>query len=124
MAALALSLACGASLALPRQAPVSGGVAVVDLGPDSAVPPRAQWGDLPLAVVRDNGHWFALLGIPLDTLPGELEISVSGASTATVRKVIVLIKNSPEQRLTIKDKRKVEPNPDDLARIAREKEVT
>lgn len=124
MAALALSLACGASLALPRQASVPGGVAVVDLGPDSAVPPRAQWGDLPLAVVRDNGHWFALLGIPLDTLPGELEISVSGASTATVRKVIVQIKNYPEQRLTIKDKRKVEPNPDDLARIAREKEVT
>ncbi|HXE39182.1 MAG TPA: M23 family metallopeptidase, partial [Azonexus sp.] len=30
----------------------------------------------------------------------------------------------PEQRLTIKDQRKVEPNPDDLARIEREKEIT
>ena len=124
MAALALSLASGACLALPRHAPVPGGVAVVDLGADSAAAPRAQWGDLPLAVVRENGHWFALLGIPLDTLPGELEISVSGASTATLRKVNVEIKNYPEQRLTIKDKRKVEPNPDDLARIAREKEIT
>ena len=34
------------------------------------------------------------------------------------------VKNYPEQRLTIKDKRKVEPNPEDLARIERERETT
>jgi murein DD-endopeptidase MepM/ murein hydrolase activator NlpD len=38
--------------------------------------------------------------------------------------VAVQIKNYPEQRLTIKDKRKVEPNPDDMARIEREKQTT
>jgi hypothetical protein len=27
-------------------------------------------------VVSDHGRWFALLGIPLDTLPGDLEIGV------------------------------------------------
>ena len=40
-------------------------------------------------------------------------------STATVRNVAVRSKTYPEQRLTIKDKRKVDPDPDDLARIAR-----
>jgi murein DD-endopeptidase MepM/ murein hydrolase activator NlpD len=113
-----------AAIALPKHAPVPGGIAVIELGSDKSAAPGARWGEQPLAVVRDNGRWFALLGIPLDTLPGELEISVSGASTATVKKVNVQIKNYPEQRLTIKDKRKVEPDPDDLLRIAREKAVT
>ncbi len=108
------------ALALPRHAPVPGGVAVIDLGPTGQSAPAARWGEQSLAVVRDNGRWFALLGIPLDTLPGELEITASG----TLKRVTVQIKNYPEQRLTIKDKRKVEPNPDDLARIDREKEVT
>ena len=108
------------AFALPRHSPVPGGIAVIDLGPASQTAPTARWGDQPIAIVRDNGRWFALLGIPLDTLPGELDIMVSG----TIKRVTVQIKNYPEQRLTIKDKRKVEPNPDDLARIEREKEVT
>jgi murein DD-endopeptidase MepM/ murein hydrolase activator NlpD len=110
--------------ALPEHAPVPGGVAVVDLGPAAGAAPAAQWGGRPLAVVAERGRWFALLGIPLDTPPGELEIAVSGGSTATVRTVTVRPKHYPEQRLTIKDKRKVDPDPDDLARIAREKEET
>jgi murein DD-endopeptidase MepM/ murein hydrolase activator NlpD len=96
-------------------------VAVVDLGPVSQPAPTARWGEQALAVVRDHGRWFALLGIPLDTLPGELELAISGGTT---RNVTVQIKNYPEQRLTIKDKRKVEPDPDDLARIEHEKETT
>ena len=122
-AALALGLIAPLAAALPKNAPVPGGVAVLDLGPAPSAP-SAHWGEQPLAVVRDNGRWFALLGIPLDTLPGELEISVKNGSTVTLRQITVGIKNYPEQRLTIKDKRKVEPNPDDLARIAREKETT
>ncbi|MBS1141259.1 MAG: Peptidase [Proteobacteria bacterium] len=112
------------AFALPRHAPVPGGVAVIDLGPGSQMAPTARWGEQPVAVVRDNGRWFALLGIPLDTLPGELEIRVSSGATTTTRQVAVQIKNYPEQRLTIKDKRKVEPNAEDLARIEREQKIT
>jgi len=122
--ALALALVSTASLALPQHNPVPGGVAVIDLGVAGATPPTARWGEQPLAVLRDGGRWFALLGIPLDTLPGELEISVFSGSTATGKPIAIGAKNYPEQRLTIKDKRKVEPNPDDLARIEREKEIT
>ncbi|QLQ26859.1 MAG: peptidoglycan DD-metalloendopeptidase family protein [Dechloromonas sp.] len=124
MGALALGLAWSIGWALPAHSPVPGGVAVVDLGPAGQSAPTARWGEQPLAVVRDGGRWFALLGIPLDTLPGELEIGVSSGSTATGRNVAVQVKNYPEQRLTIRDKRKVEPDPDDLARIAREREIT
>ena len=122
--ALALSLAGSAGWALPVHSPVPGGVAVVDLGPAGLAAPTVRWGEQPVAVVRENGRWFALLGIPLDTLPGELEIGVFSGSTATGKSVTINVKNYPEQRLTIKDKRKVEPNAEDLARIEREKEVT
>ena len=124
LGAQALALVSTASLALPQHNPVPGGVAVIDLGVAGTTPPTARWGEQPLAVVRDGGRWFALFGIPLDTLPGELEISVFGGSTATNKPVAIRAKNYPEQRLTIKDKRKVEPNPDDLARIEREKQIT
>jgi murein DD-endopeptidase MepM/ murein hydrolase activator NlpD len=110
--------------ALPQHAPVPGGIAVIDLGTATIAAPTARWGEQPVAVVRDKGHWFALLGIPLDTLPGELEIRISAGATTSSRQVVVQIKNYPEQRLTIKDKRKVEPNPDDLARIEGEQKIT
>lgn len=113
-----------AAFALPKHSPVPGGVAVVDLGPAGQTVPTARWGEQGLAVVREGGHWFALLGIPLDTLPGDLEIAVFLGPTVALRQIPVRIKNYPEQRLTIKDKRKVEPSPEDLARIEREKEVT
>ena len=113
-----------AAFALPRHLPVPGGVAVVDLGPAGQTTPTARWGEQPVAVVQEKERWFALLGIPLDTLPGDLEIAVFFGPTVALRQIPVRIKNYPEQRLTIKDKRKVEPSPEDLARIEREKEVT
>lgn len=118
---LAASLAAAA---LPRHSPVPGGIAVVDLGPAGSEAPTVRWGEQPIAVARANDHWFALVGIPLDSLPGDLEIGVFFGSTVATRRVSVAIKNYPEQRLTIKDKRKVEPNRDDLARIEREQKVT
>lgn len=121
--ALLLSHAISA-LALPKHSPVPGGVAVVDLGPAGQTVPSARWGEQPLAVILEKGRWFALFGIPLDTLPGDLEIAVFLGPTVALRQIPVGIKNYPEQRLTIKDKRKVEPSPEDLARIEREKETT
>ena len=117
-------LLTGSALALPTHAPVPGGVAVIDLGAASGGQPAARWNEQLLAVVAEKGRWFALLGIPLDTLPAPLEITVSGPAGERRLSVPVGIKNYPEQRLTIKDKRKVEPDPADLARIEREQAHT
>jgi len=124
LCSLAIGLASGTAIALPKHSPVPGGVAVIDLGPSSLPAPTARWGDQPLAVVNDNGRWLALFGIPLDTLPGELEIAISGSAGTSSKSVAIKLKNYPEQRLTIKDKRKVEPDPEDLARIEREQKIT
>lgn len=129
---LALAAATPA-FALPQHSPVPGGIALIDLGPANQPAPTARWGEQPLAVIEDKGHWFALLGIPLDTLPGEMEISIFSGSTlgpafnsvvAASKNIAIRPKNYPEQRLTIKDKRKVEPNLEDLARIEREQAIT
>jgi murein DD-endopeptidase MepM/ murein hydrolase activator NlpD len=108
----------------PQHLAVPGGVAVIDLGPAVGQKPQAHWDQQPLAIVAERGRWFALLGIPLDALPVPLEIQVSGASTAARISVPVGTKNYPEQRLTIKEKRKVEPSPEDIARIEREQAHT
>lgn len=126
LALLAGLLPSLSAFALPMHAPVPGGIAVIDLGPANGARPQARWDQQPLAVVIEGGRWYALLGIPLDALPVPLEIRVSRRSTATAETISIPIgsKNYPEQRLTIKEKRKVEPDPDDLARIAREKAHT
>jgi len=122
--ALALALLCSLAAALPSHAPVPGGVAVLDLGPVGQAAPTARWGEQLLAVVRESGHWFALLGIPLDTLPGDLEITVAEGPRSSTLRLPVLVKNYPEQRLRIRDKHQVEPDAADLARIEREQEIT
>lgn len=122
--ALLLALISATAQALPLHAPVPGGIAILDLGPSTQPAPTAYWGEQPLAVVDEHEHWYALLGIPLDTLPGELEIRIAGGTRPGPRSVVVQLKNYPEQRLTIRDQRKVEPNPDDLARIEREQAIT
>lgn len=124
LAALSLFAIALNAAALPQNAPVPGGVAVIDLGAATQTAPSARWGEQPLAIVKDKGRWFALLGIPLDTLPCELEVHVNSGATVVARTVQVGIKNYPEQRLTIKDKRKVEPSPEDIARIEREQKIT
>jgi murein DD-endopeptidase MepM/ murein hydrolase activator NlpD len=117
-------LLAGSALALPQHAPVPGGVAVIDLGSASTEQPVARWNEQPLAVVADKGRWFALLGIPLDSLPAPLEITFGSASGERRLSVPVGVKNYPEQRLSIKNKRQVEPEAADLARIEREKSHT
>lgn len=120
-------LACfiaGPSFALPQNAPVPGGVAVIELGNAREAPPRARWGEQPLAVVQERGRWYALLGVPLDTLPGELDIQVERNGRSETLSVPIRAKNYPEQHLTIKDQRKVEPSAEDLARIEREQAIT
>lgn len=110
--------------ALPRHLAVPGGVAVIDLGPDSRPRPQAFHDTSPLAVVAHAGRWHALLGIPLDALPVPLEVTVAEAASSRTISVPVGTKNYPEQRLTIKETRKVEPSPEDLARIEREQAHT
>ena len=117
-----LALAAGPALAAPRHLPVPGGVAVVPLQAPAGKAPRAFFGDTPLAVVREEGRWLALLGIPLETPPGRLSLRLEGSDAATAE-VEVRAKDYPVQRLTVRNPRHVNPTPEDELRIAREQEI-
>ncbi|WP_062383449.1 peptidoglycan DD-metalloendopeptidase family protein [Pseudomonas abietaniphila] len=100
--------------------PVPGGVAVVDLGP-AAQPPKATWQGKPVLVVKDqDAHWLAIVGIPLTIKPGTSQQVNSGGRNLPFT---VASKKYPEQHITLKNQRQVNPNPDDLKRIEQELDV-
>jgi murein DD-endopeptidase MepM/ murein hydrolase activator NlpD len=100
--------------------PVPGGVAVVDLGPATQAP-KATWQGKPVLVVKDqDARWLAIVGIPLTTKPGTSQQVNSGGRNLPFT---VGNKKYPEQHITLKNQRQVNPNPDDLKRIEQELDV-
>ena len=110
--------------AAPQDSPVPGGVAVLPLEAPAGQAPKARLGDAPLAVLREGGRWLALVGIPLDTSPGPLPITVEQGGATQSRTVTVRAKDYPVQRLTVRNPHHVNPDPEEEARIAREQEIT
>ncbi len=108
-------------VALPLNAPVPGGVAVVAL-PASADPPEVTYHDQPVLVTQEQGRWLAVVGIPLDAKTGEHRLHARYPDRARTLTFTVKDKKYREQRLRIKNKRQVDPNKEDLKRILAEKE--
>jgi len=111
--------------ALPRHAPVPGGVAVIalDASIGKAGPPAVHFQGKPQAVVRQGQRWVALVGIPLDTPPGRYAIDLtSEGSAAPALGFDVRRKDYPTQRLHFSDSRLVEPPPELAQRIAAEQQ--
>ncbi len=99
--------------------PVPGGVAVIDLG-TGAGRPQAWYANRPVMVVQDQGHWLAIVGIPLKTPKGRQQITVQTARDRKRVSFEVGIRRYTEQHITLKNQRLVDPNPNDLERIRRE----
>ena len=117
---LALLLVCcsGALQAadLPHAEPVPGGVAIVPLQRSGGKAPSAYFNGDRVMVLKAKQKWLAVVGIPLDTRPGSHVLRAKGRSLSfTVRD-----KQYAVQRVTIKNKRKVDPTADDLKRIRRD----
>lgn len=116
--ALLLVLSGGASHAapLPQVEPVPGGVAIVPLERAGGEAPRAYFNGDRVMVLKGERNWVALVGIPLDAKPGSYAVTASGRSLSFT----VQDKQYAVQRVTIKNKRKVDPTTLDLKRIRRE----
>ncbi len=111
-----------AHASLPEASSVPGGIAVVPLGSATAITTRPQtWlGGQPVLVTSDHDQWYAVVGLPLDLAPGQHELSVKIGSETKAQPFEVEAKKYPEQRITLKDKSKVELSPADLARAEHE----
>lgn len=126
--ALALLIGLQPAMAQPLpHEPVPGGVAAVPIGPahtDTA--PKAFYGKKRVMVVRagDPPEWVALTGIPLAAKAGTLSIEVE--NTEGKRRSIrfpVQSKQYREQRITVKNRRHVNPDPLDMERIGKESKL-
>lgn len=99
--------------------PVPGGVAVIDLG-DAPAAPQAFLGGKPVLVVKEQDRWRAVVGIALKTQPGTQTLEVREAGAPRAVTFSVGSKTYPEQRITLKNTRQVNPEPQDLTRINKE----
>lgn len=115
-----LSLTGTSVHALPEQALVPGGIALLQL-PNYKKDTKVFFHDKRIAVFPYKNTWVAMAGIGLSNKPGDYEFSINRADGLSVKsKITVEYKKYDEQHLTIKNKRKVNPNKEDGKRIANE----
>lgn len=106
--------------ALPEQALVPGGIALLKL-PDYTKGTEVTFKNKRIAIFPYRDTWIAMAGIGLTTKPGDYEFLIKQTDKQTIKtKVTVEYKKYDEQHLTIKNKRKVNPNKQDSERIASE----
>jgi len=117
---LVLLIFSSAIHALPEQALVPGGIALLELS-DYKQDTKVFFENKRVAVFPYKNDWVAMAGIGLSTKPGDYEFSIKHADgQSETRKINVKYKKYEEQHLTIKNKRKVNPNKEDNKRIAAE----
>ena len=106
--------------ALPEQALVPGGIALLGL-PDYKKDTVVKFDGQRVAVFPYKDSWIAMAGIPLHAKPGDHQFSIEHHTGVTLNtRISVVDKKYQEQHLTIENKRKVNPNENDLKRIALE----
>jgi len=100
---------------------VPGGIAIVPLGVSTEQSaPTVIWNARAIATLPAAGEWSAIVGIPLNTEIGAHKLNVSSNEQALSVKFKVTPILYAEQRITLTDKRKVNPAPLDMERITEE----
>lgn len=124
----ALMLISSSTAALPRAAPVPGGILLLPLpGHETAAqPPITRYQGHRVMVVEavktgypTPARWLAIVGIPLTAEPGQHRLDIEPAASVTF---LIEAAHYPEQHITLTDQRKVTPLPADLLRIEQERQ--
>ena len=114
-------LSAGA-LAFPNHSPVPGGIATLAIAPTSAPLPLVFYQNNRVTVVPYEDEWVALVGISLDAKTGTHQIDITNPTTQKTFSAPFQVnaKKYRLQRLTIRNKNKVNPNKKSTQRIIRE----
>jgi murein DD-endopeptidase MepM/ murein hydrolase activator NlpD len=102
---------------LPANAAVPGGVVSIELTVPLTSVPSVMFNNHPIAVVKYNDSWHAVVGLPLSLKPGRHSIDVDGEAVTFK----VIDKAYPEQRITLKTRKHIDLSAADLARHRGEK---
>jgi murein DD-endopeptidase MepM/ murein hydrolase activator NlpD len=109
---------------LPLAAPVPGGIAIVCVGRAAGPAPQVMFEGQRVLIARMGNAWGAVVGLPLALKPGSHEIAVvQGEKTERTIPFQVGRREYDKQYVTLANRRQVEPEPEDLRRIAREQEI-
>jgi murein DD-endopeptidase MepM/ murein hydrolase activator NlpD len=108
-----------------REARVPGGVALVRVADARAPAPTVTLNGARVWVTKHQNAkqaagWYAVVGLPLTTKPGEQVLNVSAGGVDSTTRFRVAAKQYPVQKLTFTDKGMVEPSAENMARIERE----
>lgn len=118
---IALVLLTHASLAwaLPQNNPVPGGLLVLAI--PSADISQVSFDGLRVPIVEENKQQYALVGLSLDIKPGKNHLLMTKLDGSQIRHDFhIQDKKYTEQRLIVKDQRKVDPTAEDMVRIQAE----
>ncbi len=118
-----LGVAGVARAELPVASLVPGGVAVLPLTTEDTPAPIAHFQGQRVLVTRQNGHWQAVVGLPLSLKPDEyaLDMKLPGLDASSPVVFRVADKHYQTDKLTITNKRHVDPGAEDMLRITRER---
>lgn len=109
---------------LLQPSPVPGGIAIVAIAPANTPAPVVRFQNQRVLVLRANGMWQAVVGLPLSLDAGEQHLNISDRAATRTLAFQVLPKHYNTQYLTLANKRQVNPTPNDLIRIAREQALS
>jgi murein DD-endopeptidase MepM/ murein hydrolase activator NlpD len=116
---LLCAISTGPSALATEQSLRPGGIAILAVGDDDGDAPSVTMGGKPLLVMRRDGQWLAVAGIPLDAEIGELAILVDGKETP----IAVADHAYREQRITVENQSFVEQDQEQLDRIWSERKI-
>ncbi|MFK8030750.1 MAG: peptidoglycan DD-metalloendopeptidase family protein [Gammaproteobacteria bacterium] len=106
---------------LPEHTPVPGGIALLTVGASNTPRPQVTFKDAPVYVTGRGNYWVAAIGIPLKIETGEQAVTVETPDHPDTKLLFDVVETQYKtQSLTIANKRKVNPNPDDQARIEKD----
>jgi len=109
-------------IAFPRNDLKPGGIAILAVAPSNQLKPKVLYQKNPVALVKGNQNWLAVVGIPLNAKIGNHQIHIYKNNTRNKSYQNFTVKNYKykTQRLTISNKNKVTPNKKSTKRIERE----
>ncbi|GLQ00153.1 peptidase M23 [Methylophaga thalassica] len=93
---------------------------ILSVGNSHQTKPDVYFEDKPVMVVKADGLWQAVVGIPLASKAGTLRIVVKRGEEKSTQLFSIKDKQYPTQYITVNDERKVNPNPIDMKRINQE----
>ena len=108
---------------LPVERRVPGGIALLQLPDVGPSPGAVFFNEHRAPVVQGPDGWVAVVGLPLDLAPGVHAARYVPGDTDLPERALsfeVVDRKYTEQRLEVKNKRHVNPETEDLARIERE----